>query len=103
MKSRGTIILFVKAPLAGQVKTRLGVKIGMGRAAALFRIMTKRTLHEASKGTWETIVAVDPPSALHENLWPSDIARMPQVSGDLGARMARVFRGFPKDKRWPRW
>ena len=97
MKSRGTIILFVKAPLAGQVKTRLGVKIGMGRAAALFRIMTKRTLHEACKGPWETILAVDPPSAQRgfENLWSPNTRRMPQVSGDLGARMDKMMQCLP--------
>jgi len=97
MKSRGTIILFVKAPRAGQVKTRLGAGIGMGRAAALFRIMTRRTLHEAAKGPWQTMLAVDPPSAMrgYGNLWSPNTRRMPQVSGDLGARMAHAIEIAP--------
>jgi uncharacterized protein len=99
----GTIILFVKAPRAGRVKTRLGAQIGMGRAAALFRIMTKRAIHEATKGPWRVMLAVDPPGAMQglENLWPPDVARMPQASSDLarddlGARMARAFQMAPK-------
>ena len=45
---RGHVVIFLKAPRAGQVKTRLGADIGMGRAAALFRIMTAHTIREAA-------------------------------------------------------
>ena len=94
----GTVIIFVKAPRAGRVKTRLGNSIGMGRAAALFRIMTMRTVREAGKGSWQTLLAVDPPSALSGfgNLWPAHLPRIAQVNGDLGARMAHGFQAVPK-------
>jgi len=94
---RGTVFVFVKAPRAGAVKTRLGREIGMGRAAALFRVMTARTIGEAGKGDWRTVLAVDPPAALHgfENLWPRRFSRIAQGGGDLGARMARVFAAAP--------
>ena len=94
---RGTVIIFVKAPRAGQVKTRLGVDIGMGRAAALFRIMSERTIAEAQKGNWRVILAVDPPAALHgwDRFWPPHIERVAQGSGDLGARMQSLFDGLP--------
>ncbi len=95
---RGTVIIFVKAPVAGRVKTRLGREIGYGRAAALFRIMTQRTIAESLKGEWRTVLAVDPPSATHDSarFWPSNVARVPQGGGDLGARMARGFRNAPE-------
>ncbi|MEO1243360.1 MAG: TIGR04282 family arsenosugar biosynthesis glycosyltransferase [Pseudomonadota bacterium] len=90
---RSTVIVFVKAPQAGRVKTRLGADVGMGRAAALFRIMTERTVGEAMKGPWRTVLAVDPPRAVagFETLWPSRLVRTPQARGDLGARMRHAF------------
>ncbi len=77
---RGTVIIFLKAPRAGNVKTRLGAAIGMGRAAAMFRIMTAQTLSEAAKGGWQIMLAVDPASALigWENLWPPKFTRIAQ-------------------------
>lgn len=94
---RGTLIIFLKAPVAGRVKTRLGREIGMGRAAALFRIMTQRTITEAMRGKWRVMLAVDPAGAVtgFENIWPSQLMRVPQGSGDLGARMSRAIKNAP--------
>lgn len=94
---RGTVFVMVKAPVAGRVKTRLGAEIGMGRAAAMFRMLTKRTLHEAQGGDWRTVLAVDPPAAAHDaaQFWPTHLPRVAQGRGDLGARMAHVFRHAP--------
>jgi len=95
---RGTVIIFVKAPRAGAVKTRLGADVGMGRAATLFRIMTERTIAEAVKGDWRTCLAVDPPSAAlsgWDRLWPPQLSRLAQAPGDLGARMAHGFSAAP--------
>lgn len=90
---RGTVIVFAKAPRAGAVKTRLGASVGAGRAAALFRIMTERTVATSMKGGWRTIVAVDSASALAgwENVFPATIERRVQGAGNLGDRMARTF------------
>ncbi|WP_428410102.1 TIGR04282 family arsenosugar biosynthesis glycosyltransferase [Hyphococcus sp.] len=95
---RGTVIVFVKTPVAGRVKTRLGAEIGMGRAAALFRLLTQRTIAESLKGEWRTMLAVDPPWAAHGSarFWPHNVARMPQGRGDLGDRMARAFALAPQ-------
>ena len=94
---RGTVVIFVKAPRAGKVKTRLGAGIGMGRAAALFRIMTERTIIEAEKGDWRVALAIDPPAALEGwgRLWPPHLERMAQGPGDLGERMKRVLKAAP--------
>ncbi|WDI32262.1 TIGR04282 family arsenosugar biosynthesis glycosyltransferase [Hyphococcus flavus] len=94
---RGTVVVFVKAPVAGRVKTRLGVEIGMARAAALFRIMMNNTIAEAEKGRWRTVLAVDPPSAAHQDarFWPRRLPRVVQGRGDLGERMKRVFDVMP--------
>ena len=94
---RGTVFIFVKAPRAGKVKTRLGADIGMGRAAALFRIMTERTILEAEKGAWRVVLAIDPAAALEGwgSLWPPHLERMAQGPGDLGDRMKRILSAAP--------
>jgi len=94
---RGTVIVFAKAPRAGAVKTRLAADIGAGRAAALFRIMTERTVATAVAGPWRTIIAVDSAAALTGwgNVFPPCISRRVQGPGDLGDRMGRQFRDAP--------
>lgn len=92
---RGTVFVFVKAPIAGRVKTRLGAQIGYGRAAALFRIMTARTLAQCEKGLWRTVLAVDPPGGANEAFWSPAFARIAQGPGDLGRRMGKVFAQAP--------
>lgn len=94
---RGTVFIFAKAPRAGAVKTRLGAEIGMGRAAALFRIMTDRTIAETKKGDWRTVLAVDPTSAMaaSSTFWPAQWPRIAQGAGDLGARMMQIINRAP--------
>lgn len=94
----GTLFIFLKAPVAGRVKTRLGRDIGLGRAAALFRVMTAQTIARASAGPWRTVLAVDPPTALAGggHLWPLHLDRVSQASGNLGQRMGAVFNQAPR-------
>ncbi len=95
---RGTLIIFVKAPVAGRVKTRLARTIGAGRAAALFRCLTAQTICHAGNGNWRTVLAIDPPAALTQfrNLWPTRFSRLVQSDGDLGRRMKAAMGGAPK-------
>lgn len=90
---RATIIVFAKAPVAGHVKTRLANDIGTGRAAALFRIMMKRTIDEALATQMRVVIAVDPASALTgwKTIFPPHLARLNQGGGDLGTRMASIM------------
>ena len=92
---RGTLIIFVKAPVAGRVKTRLALALGPGRAAATFRRLTGLTISHASKGDWRTLIAVDPPQAIsrYAALWPRRFSRLVQARGDLGSRMRAAFDG----------
>ena len=94
---RGSLFIFVKAPRAGMVKTRLGEAIGHGRATSLFRHMTHQTISEASKGDWLTALAVDPKGAVNEIYrdWPDAIPRIGQGVGDLGDRMTRFLAAAP--------
>jgi glycosyltransferase A (GT-A) superfamily protein (DUF2064 family) len=45
---------------------------------------------------WETWLAVSPDrEGMESRVWPANLRRWPQGRGDLGDRMARVFRRFP--------
>jgi hypothetical protein len=90
---KGTLIVFIKAPVAGRVKTRLAKAVGPARAAAIFRQLTVQTIAEARKGEWRTILAIDPPTAAEgfSTLWPPELDRVVQARGDLGARMSAAF------------
>ncbi|MEM8791236.1 MAG: TIGR04282 family arsenosugar biosynthesis glycosyltransferase [Pseudomonadota bacterium] len=91
------LVVFVKEPLPGRVKTRLGREIGMVAAAWWFRHQTRRLLRRlAHDPRWTTTIAVAPDhQGLLSRVWPARLAKWPQGSGDLGARMARVFRRMP--------
>ncbi|GAB4519983.1 MAG: TIGR04282 family arsenosugar biosynthesis glycosyltransferase [Amphiplicatus sp.] len=84
-----TLIVFVKAPQAGRVKTRLARGIGAGRAAMVYRHLARAAFAAAEKGRWRTILAVEPARAIREwrAFWPRGVEMTAQGRGDLGARM----------------
>jgi len=89
---RPTLILFLKRPVAGRVKTRLGRDIGMVPAAWWFRHQSARLLRRLRDPRWRLALAVAPDAALDWPGWPADLPRTAQGPGDLGARMARALR-----------
>jgi len=97
MTRRRTLVIMLKEPRAGRVKTRLGRQIGMTCAAWWFRHQTAALLRRLARDPrWRTVLAVSPDQAgLASRVWPADLARVPQGRGDLGARMARALRDCP--------
>lgn len=90
---RRTLIVMLKEPRPGRVKTRLGRDIGMIPAAWWFRHQSARLLREMRDPRWHLVLAVAPDRAgMASRVWPSDLTRIPQGGGDLGARMARAIR-----------
>jgi len=95
-KARPTLIIMVKEPVAGRVKTRLGRDIGMTAAAWWFRHQTRRLIRRLRDPRWDLVLAVSPDrDGMTSRFWPADIPRMPQGRGDLGARMARLLSAVP--------
>ena len=95
---RPRVVIMVKEPQAGRVKTRLGRDIGMTTAAWWFRHQTRRLIESLSRDKrWQLRLAVSPaPQALHSRVWPSGIPRDPQIRGDLGQRMRHILEDTPR-------
>ncbi|MEE4187686.1 MAG: TIGR04282 family arsenosugar biosynthesis glycosyltransferase [Roseobacter sp.] len=93
---RRTLVIMVKEPRPGRVKTRLGRDIGMTSAAWWFRHQTARLIRGVGDPRWRIVLAVSPDRAgLQSRVWPAGCQRQPQGRGDLGNRMARLLRAQP--------
>jgi uncharacterized protein len=93
---RRRLVVMVKAPVAGRVKTRLARQIGTVRATFFYRHAAASVL--ARVGTslgWQTLLAVTPDTQLSHHSWPAHLMRIAQGTGDLGQRMQRIMRRQP--------
>ncbi|MEY8098101.1 TIGR04282 family arsenosugar biosynthesis glycosyltransferase [Falsihalocynthiibacter sp. S25ZX9] len=93
---RKQLIVMLKVPHAGRVKTRLGADMGMVGAAWWFRHQVRNLLRRLEDPKWDLILAVSPDiEGLKSRVWPAHLPRISQGQGNLGDRMARVFRDLP--------
>lgn len=93
---RKYLIVMVKEPRPGRVKTRLGRDIGMVAAAWWFRHQVARLLRAVEDPRWHVVIAVSPDRAgLLSRVWPTHLTRVAQGPGNLGDRMGRLLRGMP--------
>lgn len=88
------LVIMVKEPRAGRVKTRLGQDIGHVRAAWWMRHRLAVLVRDVTAPGWDTLLAVAPDIAIRSPMLPR-LPRLAQGPGDLGARMARLFRALP--------
>ena len=98
----GKLLVFAKAPLAGQVKTRLAGTYGERGAAQLYRLMLRETLTKAvglaplelwcTPGKWH--------SYLHTCAREVGATLRVQKGGDLGVRMHGALTHALEDAPW---
>ena len=89
------LVIFLKVPRLGRVKSRLAADVGMTEAWRFHRTTSRSVVRRlASDRRWRCWLAVTPD---HGNRlpWNEGCTVLTQGSGDLGARMARVLRGLP--------
>lgn len=84
---RGTLIVMVKEPRPGAVKTRLAAGIGTVAAARWYRGQTSALLHRLRDPRWDIVLSVAPDRAMGSRVWPADLPRLAQGRGHLGRRM----------------
>ena len=91
---RCRLVVMVKLPRAGRVKTRLAKGIGAVRATWWMRWQL-RHLRRLIDPRWELVLAVAPDVAVGAPEFLRAVPRVAQGAGDLGDRMARIFRQLP--------
>lgn len=93
------VIVMVKAPLPGRVKTRLSNQIGSTEALRFYRVTTAKIIRTLARDTrWQLALAVAPDNHIRSRSWPVNVPRLPQGSGGLDQRMGRLLslsRGHP--------
>lgn len=93
---RRQLVVMVKEPRPGRVKTRLGADMGMVPAAWWFRHHSAQLLQRLEDPRWQLSLAVSPDrEGMMSRVWPAHLPRLPQGDGGLGARMGRIFRQAP--------
>lgn len=85
------LILFVKHPVPGEVKTRLAAELGTEKAVAIYEALLAHTRDVSLQVASEKVVFYG--NALPDmDLWSAaGYARYPQQGKDLGARMDHAF------------
>ena len=87
-------VVFARAPVPGQVKTRLAAELGESSALAIYRALGQRTVNAVRRavsmiqGARAVVYCTPPDSGDAMRAWlGSDLEILPQDGGDLGARM----------------
>lgn len=86
------LMIFVKAPVPGHVKTRLCPPLSLEEAAALYRAFVQDTVERLSGSDWTLEIAYKPIKPLENLSWlDPEIPFFQQEGFDLGARLAHAF------------
>ena len=90
------LVIMVKEPAAGRVKTRLARGIGAVTATMAYRAMLSSLAARLGRDRrWQTTIAVSPDCAFASRMLPQIKSRVPQGTGNLGDRLQRVFDVMP--------
>jgi rSAM/selenodomain-associated transferase 1 len=93
-KSSNALVVMLKAPVAGRVKTRLVPPLKAEDAARLYQCFIEDIFSSISRLTDVDIIAAYTPQRLArkvKRILPPDILITPQKGKDLGERLANIF------------
>jgi rSAM/selenodomain-associated transferase 1 len=93
MSNTSLVILFVKTPVKGRVKTRLARDLEGDIVLRLYESMVLDTVGMLKNSGFPFRICVSPPDGVEEaRTWlGTDYAFMPQTGDDLGERMEQAF------------
>jgi len=88
-----TVIVFMRQPVLGRVKTRLARQVGSLAAWQFYRRASSRLLRRLrAEPSWRVVVAWAGPPEPRSRMRPGDLL---QGRGDIGARMQRCLAAAP--------
>jgi len=87
------LIIFVRYPEAGKVKSRLGKRLPSSFVAGLYKNFVRDILHAMRSGGFKIKIYFDPPKCRQqvEKLWGEEYFYEEQVGAELGAKMENAF------------
>jgi rSAM/selenodomain-associated transferase 1 len=88
------LLVFLKEPRPGAVKSRLAAGIGAAAAAAVYRAIADEAIRRTAprREEYERLFLFDPPASRPQiQAWLPGQTLVAQAGGDLGERMARAF------------
>ncbi len=90
---RKRVLLFVRAPQRGHVKTRLAKQLGADKTLALYRCFVEDIIATLKTGSYQTSVFYTPADqgAVVQAWLGKDASCQPQTGLDLGQRMQKAF------------
>ncbi|GJM16820.1 MAG: hypothetical protein DHS20C13_21470 [Thermodesulfobacteriota bacterium] len=97
-KTKNTLIVFLKYPEAGKVKTRLAKDLGDQRAAEIYSEMSLEIINNVlDTSSYNTIIFYDPPEKEKENeirnwIGKKEVQYLPQVGNTLGDKISNAFK-----------
>ncbi|MCS6930218.1 MAG: TIGR04282 family arsenosugar biosynthesis glycosyltransferase [Saprospiraceae bacterium] len=88
-----TLLIFVKEPIPGRVKTRLARTVGDEEAARIYRFLLEKTHQAAIKTSADRrwLFYADERIDKEDDQFPGSFEKYVQCPGDLGQRMADAF------------
>ncbi|MBI4200850.1 MAG: TIGR04282 family arsenosugar biosynthesis glycosyltransferase [Chloroflexi bacterium] len=98
------LAIMARAPIPGQVKTRLQPHLTPEQSADLYSAFLQDTLDMAvSARACDVFLAFTPPheEALFRRLAPASVELFAQAEGDLGQRMCRIFEQLHEEGHSP--
>lgn len=90
--SKGVLIVFVKNPVLGQVKSRLASSVGEERALRIYQALVSRIADEVRQLKDIAVAVYYSAHLLEDNRWPSHAHCFVQSEGDIGRRMCEAIR-----------
>ncbi len=94
-RRRELVIIIARAPRRGTVKTRLARVLGEGAALRLYRALLSGLIRRLARDPRLLPLLALTPDHARDRL-PLALPRLAQGQGDLGARMTRLIRRFPR-------